>query len=79
MPEVGAQRRCARTEPAKVGAFGRTSLTGRPKRELSPFGPGFSAPRVSARCEGHGVEHRPEVAQNGYPERGNPLPLSVSG
>ena len=52
-------------EPAK-------RLTGRPKREMSPFGHVLSDYVVTARCEGHGVEHRPNVTENGHTERGNP-------
>jgi len=51
-------------------------LTGRPKRELSPIGHVLKRYVVSARYEGHGVEHRPTVAQNGHTERGNPSSLS---
>jgi hypothetical protein len=52
-------------EPAK-------RLIGRPKREMSPFGHVFMRHVVSARYEGHGVEHRPKVTENGHTERGNP-------
>jgi hypothetical protein len=52
-------------EPAK-------RLTGRPKRGMSPFSHVLSDYVVSARYEGHGVEHRPTVTENGHTERGNP-------
>ena len=45
---------------------------GRPKREMSPFGHIVSEYVVSIRCEGHGVEYRPKVTENGLTERGNP-------
>ena len=47
-------------------------LTGRPKREMSTFGSGLSATRVSTRYEGHGVEYHPKVTENGHTEQGNP-------
>ncbi len=50
-----------------------------PKREMPPFGPVLKRHGVSARYEGHGVEHRPNVAENGHTERGNPVPLSPEG
>jgi hypothetical protein len=57
-------------EPAK-------RLTSRPKRELFPFRHVVYAYLVSTRCEGHGVQCRPEVTENGYTERSNP-PTALS-
>jgi hypothetical protein len=59
-------------EPAK--AADRQAQTG-----IVPIRPWFSAPRASARCEGHGVKYRPKATKNGHPERGNPLWLSPRG
>ena len=53
-------------------------LVGRPKREMSPFGHVVARYVVSTRCEGHGVQHRPKVTENGHMERGNP-PSALSG
>ena len=52
-------------EPAK--AADRQAQTG-----TVPIRPWFSAPGVSARCEGHGIKYRSKATQNGHPERGNP-------
>jgi len=45
---------------------------GRAQTGNAPIRPWLSAPRVSARYEGHGVKYRPKATQNGHPERGNP-------
>ena len=49
---------------------------GRPNREMSPFGHIVKPYVVFTRCEGHGVEYRPKVTENGHMERGNPPRLS---
>ncbi|MGQ9733303.1 MAG: hypothetical protein ACUVX8_18760, partial [Candidatus Zipacnadales bacterium] len=60
-------------EPAK------TAVERRPKREMSPFGHVLMRYVVTARDEGHGVEHRPKVAENGHTERGNSVSLFPEG
>ena len=62
-------RKCRELESAK-------RLTGRPKRELVPIGHVVARYVVSTRYEGHGVQHRPNVTENGHMERGNPSRLS---
>ena len=47
-------------------------LTGRPKRELVPFGHVLQVDAVSTRNVGHGVEYRPKVTENGQTKRSNP-------
>jgi hypothetical protein len=54
-----------------------TAGTGRPKREMSPFGHVVARYVVSTRYEGHGVQCRPKVTENGCTERGNP-PTALS-
>jgi hypothetical protein len=39
---------------------------------MSPFGHVVVRYVVSTRYEGHGVEHRPKVTENGHMKRGNP-------
>lgn len=46
---------------------------------MSPFGHVLMRYVATARYEGHGVEHRPKVAENGHTERGNPVSLSPEG
>jgi len=45
---------------------------------MSPFGHVVVGYVVSTRYEGHGVQHRPKVMENGHVERGNP-PSALSG
>ena len=44
----------------------KAAVRRKPKREMSPFGHVLGDYVVSVRCEGHGVEHRPNATENGH-------------
>jgi hypothetical protein len=64
--ETKVHRKRRELEPAK--AADRQAQTG-----IVPIRPWFSAPRASARCEGHGVKYRPKATKKWTSGTGKPL------